>query len=310
MKYLSDLPSLISKPSSIIYHGLGAIGGGEIVAEKIIDLFKISQSNIYTHRLNILILLRHIFKKTNGRPFCLSGPRDIPIIIFAFLCIRRADVYLQVPYHLSITRNRPIHLFSVLIYLLLVNFCSKTVLVNSSNTGKYVLFKKTIVVLPILNSDLYNRSLAVTINPKSSSKKVITLSCRLELEQGSPSKDIPSILRLSNEVSKYNLDNNIQCEIIHFGFCHESIKQILLDASLGSIKFFDYDPLWLNHISNTVVFLSLYEGFGLAPFEASCRGANVFVNEAFPKELLELAPNIHRIVSKDSKISILSQLKL
>ena len=59
---------------------------------------------------------------------------------------------------------------------------------------------------------------------------------------------------------------------------------------------------------NVFFFLSNYEGFGLAAYEASQTGTLTIVNEAFPDELISVADNIRRIDTKFTT-SIMGQIK-
>ena len=305
MKTIDDIPKLLPDVFFISIHGLGN-GGGEKVADKILNSYfiylgilpKLVPVNYY----NFSDFLR--FKTDNRINFLFcAGPRDILKIILCILFSSKFAVYLQVPYWKSVTFSDPIHLMIVRFFYWIIKKYASLIIVNSSNSSPYI-DSLIEIVIPILRMEIYKK-------PSFKTLKIFTninFVCRLANERGSGSKDIDSMLKLGREVKQYNktlIEQKIT--IKHFGDINEKIKALFNDEDLP-IVFFGNKKNWLELSSGPVVFLSKYEGFGLAAFEASIAGRLVFVNEAFPDELRFLCPKLKVLKTKSNASSILSQI--
>ena len=115
------------------------------------------------------------------------------------------------------------------------------------------------------------------------------------------------MIKLCHEVTEYNDKNKAQIIINHWGNADKNLINLLLKASKGSIKVNGYCKDWLEKIKGVTVFLSNYEGFGLAAYESANYGIPTYVNEAFPIELVKSSPNIKRIKTNHSQ-SIIDQI--
>lgn len=309
MLALNDFPALLQIPSCVTVHGIGK-GGGELVARKLSHVFKMSDSQLLAFSSGWESVLKGVFhNRKYGHVLCTAGPRDIAVLLTSALMFRRADVYLQVPYHRSITWRDPVHLIVVLLYIALVTLLARGIFVNSADTGRCILFRQTVTILPVYRKEL---DAAQSLKPiikilNSQAPRIFNVVCRLNIERGRGSRDIEGLRRFVCEVANWNLSGGFPTVINHYGECEPEIEAMLVKHASGAIRFQGYVADWIHRSKGPLVLFSLYEGFGLAAFEAALAGRQVYVNEAFPPELLVAAPNIHRFFSSVQCGNILSQ---
>ena len=101
--------------------------------------------------------------------------------------------------------------------------------------------------------------------------------------------------------------SKINYSVINFGDVHSSILHKFKDYS-DVIKLCGYKKNWYETPCDVFFFISNYEGFGLAAYEASQTGTLTIVNEVFPDELIHVTNNIHRIDTKGIK-SLMEEIK-
>lgn len=295
----------------IVVHGLGA-GGGERVAEKILGLLG-SHVRIVHHADGSKVVLKHILEgRRHGRILCAAGPRDVWVIMLAKALGRSVDAYVQVPYLRSLTLRDPVHALGVMAYYLALNLSCRAIYANSESVRQGLSRKKSRVILPVTRAEL-SQVARVPVGAASPSfpgatARRIVFVCRLVPERGRGSRDIDAMLRLCREVSAQRSGGGAGIEVWHFGACAELYRRKIVEILGDGVTFFGVVPNWLEQSQGQYVFLSRYEGFGLAAFEAARAGRNVFVNEAFPNELLQVQERIVRISSGGGKESILSQI--
>ena len=288
---------LIERPSAITVHGLG-LGGGEVVAEKLMTLY--SGCLLIGHQAGQLAMLRNvILTRSKGRLLCTAGPRDLPVLILCLLLRKRANVYLQVPYRQSLTIQDFPHFTGTLLFLLAASFLTKNILVNSGNTANSVLLRSSTLVLPIMRHQIPLPEASFNNERDYFNQECLRLNivCRLISERGRGSRDERAIGRLAREVNDYRLHTGIPASIHHFGECDVPMRQAIESIAPNCISFHGFQRDWLLLSSGPLVFLSKYEGFGLAALEGAKAGRMVFVNEAFPDELLALSLKLVRIRS-------------
>jgi hypothetical protein len=307
---LSDLPSLMDTPSCITVHGLGK-GGGELVSKKISKIFDLDESQLIGYSSGTLSLIKSIFQKGNrSQVFCTAGPRDIFVIILCAITFHPAYVYLQVPYHKTISWKDPIHLFLVGFFQVLVLMLTRTVFVNSKNSRIPLSFRQQLVILPITEDELsgLGEKRFKSTEPKNLKSNTIYLVGRYNKERGLGSRDLKGVTSLAQEVAEYNKNAAVKLSIVHYGESDPEIRTKLMKESNSAITFNGFLEDWVPQVKGDVLFLSNYEGFGLAAFEASKAGLPVYVNEAFPKELISSTTGIKRVYSLNTNRSILTQM--
>jgi glycosyltransferase involved in cell wall biosynthesis len=309
---LNDLPGAIDTPSGFTVHGLG-LGGGESVARKMLKVFDQRVDWLIFHRCGFGSVLKNVALRrvrSRGRLLCAAGPRDIFAILLCALMFRRADVFLQVPYHRALSWRDPLHFAAVIVYLALVTVLSRRVFVNSAGTGGAILFRRRVTVLPLLRQELIAaRDLAVGAEGEGSfGIRVFNVVCRLNEERGRGSRDLDALIRFALELARRNRSNEIQFSIEHYGECSDTIRAILLRRAPGVFRFHGHIPDWVRRSRGPIVLFSRYEGFGLAAFEGAMAGRKVFVNEAFPPELIVAAPSILQFDSRAHGDCIFRQL--
>jgi hypothetical protein len=312
MLTLSDLPSLLRIPSFVTVHGIGQ-GGGELVARKLALIFGIGDARLLAYSSGISAVLKKIYhQRVNGHVLCTAGPRDIAVLLMSALMLRRADVYLQVPYSRSVTWRDPLHLTVVVLYIILIIVLARRIFVNSAETGRGILFRQRTTVLPITRHELdaarASEYMGRVLPPHL--PRTFNVVCRLNRERGRGSRDLEGLRRFVREVADWNQCGGFPTVIDHYGECDPIIKAILLEKAQNSIRFHGHVSEWICRNSGPLVLFSRYEGFGLAAFEAASAGRQVYVNEAFPRELLSAAPRIRRFHSAINNRSILRQLNV
>jgi Glycosyl transferases group 1 len=165
------------------------------------------------------------------------------------------------------------------------------------------------VVLPVLRQALSTCGHARAAKPVPQGLPLtLYWVCRLHAERGRGARDTAAMERLAREVVERNRAQPGSVRIVHFGDADAPLQQALQHHAEGAIDFRGHVTDWSSQVQGVVVFLSRYEGFGLAAFEAVHAGMAVCVNEAFPPELLAAAPGIRRIRSGEPAIALLEQL--
>lgn len=310
MLTLSDLPSLLRAPSIVTVHGIGR-GGGELVARKLVRIFGISDARLLAYSSGTPAVLKGVYhQRVHGHVLCTAGPRDIAVLLMSALMLRRADVYLQVPYHRSVTWRDPVHLTVVFVYIMLVMTLARRIFVNSSGTGRSILLRRRIIVLPVARHELdaVRAAACMDMVMPPHMPRTFNVVCRLNRERGRGSRDLEGLRRFVREVADWNQCGGFPTVIDHFGECESAIKAMLLEEARGAIRFHGHVSDWICRNNGPLVLFSRYEGFGLAAFEAASAGRQVYVNEAFPHELLAAVPRICRFHSSINNLRILSQI--
>jgi hypothetical protein len=310
MLTLSDLPTLLRTPSFVTVHGIGQ-GGGELVARKLASIFGIGDDRLTAYGSGLSTVVKKVLhRRVHGHVLCTAGPRDAPVLLMSALMLRRADVYLQVPYHRSLTWQDPVHLIAVGTYLILLMVLARKIFVNSTATGQSILLRRRMIVLPVARHEL---DAARDLNSMdkvlpTDMPRTFNVVCRLNRERGRGSRDLEGLSRFVREVADWNQRGGLPTIVEHYGECEPTIKTMLLEQAPDAIRFHGHVSDWICRNSGPLVLFSRYEGFGLAAFEAAGAGRPVFVNEAFPPELLAAVPRIRRFRSATGTASILSQL--
>lgn len=301
MFFLNDLPQLLPDLSLVSAHG-DARGGGEQVAQNIQGIYH-AKGNKKVKTVNHREARTYLSKLYISSVLLTSGPRDYFNLLFFLLNGVRTVIYIQVPYHKAASAKYPIHLIATWIFLLTLHTLKIELFVNSKNAVPKILQKKSKVLLPI------NQKTKTIIKKsyKPSDEFILVTACRLNLEIGSGSRDIKALIRMLEECRNLNSKNDLRHSVLHFGDVHPSIAHKFIDYS-DVIDFCGYKKNWYETSCNVFFFLSNYEGFGLAAYEASQTGTLTIVNEAFPDELISVADNIRRIDTKFTT-SIMGQIK-
>ena len=311
MRYLKDLKKIIDYPSFISYHGgsrYKARGGGEKVLQNIVNIYNFNQeriSRVNSGLKNRIILLIKCHINHKGRPLLMAGPRDIPLIMISFLLGKRANIYIQVPYLKAITIKDPIHGIISIFYIVACILFAHKILKNSSSTINLSFLRKTIILLPINCLSEYQN---FKIDIDRDDKYQINFVCRLFPERGVGSRDFKNMLRLADEIALYNKSNQKKILLNHWGDAENNLIYELKKHSCNYFYNHGFEDEWYLKAKGRMIFISNYEGFGLAPLEAASYGFKTFVNEAFPIELLNCNNSIKRLITKKNKISILNQI--
>lgn len=288
---LNDLPFLTKSIGLISFHGLGK-GGGEKVLQKISEIYEQCFSKSYQSISSATSFKMRILAVKKSNNFLLTaGLRDIDLIVLSIFLNKKFSVYIQVPYHKSISLKTDFtHFILVKIYMIIVQKYAEKIFVNASLTVPFSSLKKT-VLLPILSSEMVQNKIEFTRIVKQ--KIIIGTAFRLNTERGIGSKDIEGLISLCIKIDAHLIAKNIEFELQHFGEFEKDLATKMRN-SFPKIKFNGYKNNWISNDVDAYVFLSKYEGFGLAPLEASAKKL-VFVNDAFPKELFKCSPNIYPI---------------
>lgn len=291
--YLDNLPELLPSPGLISCHGRGK-GGGEVVLEKILKLYKqnnitpktITSKDSFASRVWPILRL-----KNNDSILLTSGLRDLDVIALCILLRKKFAVYVQVPYLKSCDfKGDLVHYLLVRTYLILIRIFSKYIFVNSAETLG-IKSTKAIVLLPVTYSEIVKEKIFLRKLDKSC--VVFGTASRLFAERGIGSKDPDGLIDICLRTDKILGKKGIEFKIVHFGEVDIQIANSIR-SRFNKIEFCGYNKHWTDADVDLFIFNSRYEGFGLAPLEASAKKP-VFVNEAFPEELLACSPNIYPI---------------
>jgi len=292
--YLDHLPLFLKSPDLISYHGRGK-GGGEVVFEKIIKVYKESgQTSIQTISSKVSFIKRFIiiFKLKRAATLVLTaGVRDIDLLFFSIIFRKKVYVYLQVPYHKSISfKKDSIHFMVVKLYLFVIKMKARLIFSNSSQTLEFS-NKKTKVILPIFSSDIVKEK--IKFHKISKPQIIFGTAFRLNEERGIGSKDLKGLIKVLQKINEIVTAKGVKFKVLHFGEFNSGISKEI-QKQFSEILFSGYKKQWIYEDVDAFIFFSNYEGFGLAPLEASSKKL-VFVNDAFPKDLFECSPNIYPI---------------
>jgi len=307
MHTLSDLPDLLPDLRLLVIHGEGR-GGGERAAAKINDAYRARGRTIDVIGSGNRRALKAAIQALQGVPGTLvlfsGGMRDLP----GALAARTAGVgfaaYFQVPYLRSLSISDPVHASAVMAMVGFNRLFAHHIFVNSGQGWPQWLQGR--ILLPIVDAE------RIVPHPvKWPVAKLVRLAtaCRLFSERGHGSKDVSSVLRLIEEVRAHNRTQDGQrIELVHYGDV-DAYHTALLDPHRDVLERRGYATDWYTADAqvNGYFFFSHYEGFGLAPLEATKTGYPVFVNEGFPPELLACGP-VRRIVTGDIRRPILGQM--
>lgn len=301
---IDDLPYL----KLVSVHN-GGRGGGEKVVQKIL-LYCASKGQHIEEVSSIKLLdsVKRIFNKRkyfrnnkNSTILFMAGPRDLFLM---WLCIAlriRFACYVQVPYHNSTTLKDPIHYIIVTLYRITVMTASKYKSANSAASAAF--YKNQCnIFLPITSVELRNSETIFSYQNNNDLKGFVMVA-RLNIERGRGSRNIKMLEKLLLEIQRYNENANKQITFDHIGEISDEIKGRILRLC-DTVTFHGYVKDWqtkYNYTDKIFVYLSNYEGFGLAAFEASVSGNVVAVNNTFPGELFAVCPTIKLIDKVDQK---------
>tara|TARA_R110001583_G_scaffold69696_8_gene197578 strand:+ start:4538 stop:5464 length:927 start_codon:yes stop_codon:yes gene_type:complete len=292
--YLDDLLKFFKTIDLLSLHGRGK-GGGEVVSKKILNYYSSVKNNseisIVSSKYSFIKRFLCI-KKLRKSDIILftAGIRDVDVILFSIFLGKKFNVYNQVPYQKAINfKIDAIHFLLVKLYIfLLENFCT-FVLSNSASALK--LNRKIEILLPILSNEIVFKKIPLKkINKKNI---VFGTAFRLNKERGIGSKDIDGLISFCKRISKLMEEKSINFSVIHYGEFDEEIASRIKN-NFSNIEFVGYTLNWFEKDIDAYFFISKYEGFGLAPLEAS-NYKPVFVNDVFPKEIFLCSPNIYLI---------------
>lgn len=307
MHTLSDLPDLLPDLRLLVIHGEGR-GGGERAATKINDAYRakgraidvIGSGNRPASKAAIQAL-----RGVPGTPVLFSGGmRDLPGVLTARAAGVGFAAYFQVPYLRSLSISDPVHAAAVTAMVGFNRLFARHIFVNSAQGWPSWLQGQ--VLLPIADAE---RVVQRPVEWPTAGLVRLATACRLFLERGHGSKDVGSMLRLVEEVRAYNRSGNgQQIELVHYGDVDDH-HAALLDPHRDVLERRGYATDWYTADPrvNGYFFFSHYEGFGLAPLEATKTGHPVFVNEGFPPELLTCGP-VRRIMTGNAHRTILGQM--
>ena len=311
MRFLKDLKQIIECPSYISYHGgsrYKARGGGEKVLQNIIDIYNLNNKNISNVNSGInkrIILLVKCLFKNKGRPLLMAGPRDIPLILISFFLGKRANIYIQVPYLKSISIKDPLHAIVSILYIFMCTLFAEKILKNSSATINLNLFRETIIILPINCISQYQN---IKVNNNKEDFFQFNFVCRLFPERGIGSRDFKNMLRLAREIATFNKSSQKKLFLNHWGDAEKTLIYELKKHTNNYFNNYGFENEWYLKARGKMIFISNYEGFGLAPLESASYGFETYVNEVFPIELFNCNKSIKRIITKKNDISILNQI--
>ena len=287
----------------------GGRGGGEKVAQKILlccatkgqhveefSSIKLSESIKY------LFFNRKIFRNNKKSTILFTaGPRDLFLMWLCMALRIGFACYIQVPYHNSTTLKDPIHYIVVTLYRITVMTASKYKSANSTSSALF--FKNQCnIFLPITSAELIRSEIISNCNNNNDLNGFVMVA-RLNTERGRGSRNIKMLEKLLLEIQLYNEEGNKQVTFDHIGEISDKIKDRMLRLC-DTVTIHGYVEdchKKYNYDDKIFVYLSNYEGFGLAAFEASVSGNIVAVNNTFPGELFAVCPNIKLIDKVDQK---------
>lgn len=300
MDTLTDLPRLAPRLGLLSVHGFGR-GGGEVVAGKIIQAYaaKGQAPAVMSAAAGLRAGLKAVARVEAGLEVLLTaGPRDLPYLLACRSRRRQCLVYLQVPYAQALTWRDPLHAMVVLVYLLAVTLLAIRVFANSRASAAGIPWRRVDVLWPVTRAELQHAAARTCPTPPPLADPtgvVIHVVCRLARERGRGARDMDALVRLLRECREGQVQGAAFVRVEHFGDCTADIRALLQHEGGSALTFHGFRKDWLSSGHGPVVLLSRYEGFGLAAFEAASAGRTVFVNEAFPDDLLQACTTIRRI---------------
>ncbi|PRY84718.1 hypothetical protein CLV74_12150 [Donghicola tyrosinivorans] len=317
-KNLTNLPEILPNLALLTVHGEGR-GGGESVARLIETAYvergvTLVVTTAREAKKALLELKEHLLcsngtvKRTSALVLFSSGPRDLPLILFAIRHRIPFAVYMQVPYTLAVTWRDPIHAIAVMVYVKVSSLASQIRIANSETTARSF-SRPAEIVLPII--DLPEKSLPEDSPMQNSlchdKNMVFVTACRLYPERGRGSKDLDALEQLLTECRALNAQGGIQYSVQHYGDVDPQIC-VRFAKYKDVLSFGGFNSNWLRDENGPFFFFSVYEGFGLSAYEAAQAGKPVFVNSAFPSDLTSLFSNIHFVHTGSHSYSILKQM--
>jgi len=291
--YLNNLSDFLPSLQLLSFHGKGR-GGGEVLVDRIIKIYSKSNKNknlkIISCNENLLLRISEILKNRDGSLFT-AGLRDLDIISLSIVLRKKFNIYNQVPYHKAIKfKKDPVHYLLVKFYFFIIKYFANQIFINSLECIPFTT-QRVITLLPIMEQ----KKLINKIEFNKYTKKTLTLGTvfRLTEERGIGSKDYAKMIDFLLKMNKCTSNKNIEFKVIHCGDFNEKLQKKITNK-FNKIEFLGFKKNWCSINVDAYFFISKYEGFGLAPYEASFKNL-VFVNDAFPKELFESSPNIYPI---------------
>ena len=317
-KTLTNLPELLPNLALLTVHGEGR-GGGEKVARQIETAYverggsllvtAARQAKKAMIELKERMLARNGTAKGSGALVLFtSGPRDLPLMLFAIRHRIPFAVYMQVPYTLAVTWRDPIHAIAVMVYVKISSLASIMRIANSETTARSF-SRPAEIVLPIVDSPENSLPEAPPTQQSLSLNKpvVFVTACRLFPERGRGSRDLDALEQLLTECRAHNAQGGTQYSVRHYGDVHSQIRARFANYK-DVLSFGGFNSNFLHDENGPFFFFSVYEGFGLSAYEAAQAGKSVFVNSAFPSDLTSLFANINLIDTGSRGRPILKQL--
>lgn len=309
MLTLSDLPRRLPDLQLIIVHG-GGRGGGEFVAEKILTEFAAAGRAIdlvaASDRAGMVRAIRSQSGNPGIRILFTAGMRDLPGALAAKMAGVLYATYLQVPYFRAMSLRDPVHAAAVTAMTAFHRMFAAHNFVNSQASWPGWFDAETLA--PITADELNADAPSAPLPP--SGGLTIATACRLFTERGIGSKDTTSLLRLIDEIRRHNRAGagGRQVQLVHYGDVDDT-HAAMFSSHADVIQLRGYSRTWLYDDAeiDAFFFFSRYEGFGLAPLEATKTNRPVFVNEGFPDELRRCCP-VETIITRDPRCSILEQI--
>ena len=306
---LDDLVTLLPQVKILSVHN-GGLGGGEKVLDKILthceeigqDVEVLSSSDLIASAKKILVKRKQLQNRSIPTVLFMSGPRDLFLMcVCIFLKIRFA-CYTQVPYQQAVTFRDPVHYIVVAAYRAIASVASTHRTANSSVSAKFYLNYGNIF-LPITLTELLSVRKA-SFEPANGEYAGFVMVARLNVERGQGSRNLKLLETLVSEIQEYNKTEQKNITFEHIGEISDGIKASILQRCY-TIIFHGYEADWSfrrNYDDKIFIYLSNYEGFGLAAFESYVCGHSVVVNSVFPTELLDVCPDIIKIENINSQI--------
>jgi len=272
--YLEDFIDSLKGKNVLLPRTIETYGGGETFKADFVEIAKMKGFEVEEKvSLSLMRKADHIL--------LVNGLRDIPLLIFFTYTYRsKVIVYIQVPYHIKFIglMGFMVSLFYWLSRKFPTYYGSKS---HIKTEGSKILF-------PISRNRVEKLK---SLSLKSCRSETFVFAFRLSREKGIQSRDIPGFINFSSDVKKNG------GKVIHYG----NVDFDFLKSYPGSydiidfVEFRGYQRNWMEHCEGIFIHMSNYDGFGLAPVEASLAGLEVRVSLGVPKEAFYVAPKIKRI---------------
>ena len=272
--YLEELFDSLNGKKIVLPRTIDTYGGGETFKA---DFVEIAETKGYKVDENASLTTM----READHIMLVNGLRDIPLLILLnFIYRSKVIVYVQVPYHLKFSglMGYVVNLF----YLLIQGFPTYY------GSRAHVKTKNAMILFPISRRRVGRiKSLSLS----SCSRDTFVFAFRLSKEKGIQSRDIASFINFSNGVKKNG------GKVVHYGNVDFDLLKSYpySDDIIDFVEFRGYKRDWMEHCKGVFVHFSNYDGFGLAPVEASLAGLDVRVSYGVPEEAFIVAPKMQRI---------------